>query len=48
MSKIGTDKRKDWLLAEVEYLLRLANQRVPDGKISRWSAGIAEVFRSDP
>ncbi|WP_076715119.1 uroporphyrinogen-III C-methyltransferase [Motiliproteus sp. MSK22-1] len=28
MSKIGTDKRKDWLLAEVEYLLRLANQRV--------------------
>lgn len=28
VSKLGTDKRKDWLLAEVEYLLRLANQRV--------------------
>lgn len=28
VSKIGTDSRKDWLLAEVEYLLRLANQRV--------------------
>ncbi len=28
ISQIGTNKRKDWLLAEVEYLLRLANQRV--------------------
>ncbi len=28
ISQVGTDKRKDWLLAEVEYLLRLANQRV--------------------
>lgn len=28
VSKLGTDTRKDWLLAEVEYLLRLANQRV--------------------
>ena len=28
VSKLGTDSRKDWLLAEVEYLLRLANQRV--------------------
>ncbi|MEH6627451.1 MAG: uroporphyrinogen-III C-methyltransferase [Motiliproteus sp.] len=28
VSQIGTNKRKDWLLAEVEYLLRLANQRV--------------------
>lgn len=27
ISQVGTDKRKDWLLAEVEYLLRLANQR---------------------
>tara|TARA_R110002094_G_scaffold95698_3_gene96602 strand:- start:7 stop:1305 length:1299 start_codon:yes stop_codon:yes gene_type:complete len=28
VSKLGTDTRKDWLLAEVEYLLRLANQRI--------------------
>ncbi len=28
VSKLGTDTRKDWLMAEVEYLLRLANQRV--------------------
>ncbi len=28
VSKLGIDSRKDWLLAEVEYLLRLANQRV--------------------
>jgi len=28
VSKLGTSTRKDWLLAEVEYLLRLANQRV--------------------
>ncbi|MFT6916263.1 MAG: uroporphyrin-3 C-methyltransferase [Motiliproteus sp.] len=28
VSKLGTGTRKDWLLAEVEYLLRLANQRV--------------------
>ncbi|HEY5718335.1 MAG TPA: uroporphyrinogen-III C-methyltransferase [Motiliproteus sp.] len=28
ISSIGTDSRRDWLLAEVEYLLRLANQRV--------------------
>ncbi|MFT5720455.1 MAG: uroporphyrin-3 C-methyltransferase [Motiliproteus sp.] len=28
VSKLGTDTRKDWLLAEVEYLLRLASQRV--------------------
>ncbi len=28
VSKINGNSRKDWLLAEVEYLLRLANQRV--------------------
>lgn len=28
ISQIGNNKRKDWLLAEAEYLLRLANQRV--------------------
>ncbi|WP_210397165.1 uroporphyrinogen-III C-methyltransferase [Motiliproteus sediminis] len=28
INSIGTDSRRDWLLAEVEYLLRLANQRV--------------------
>lgn len=28
ISKLGTNTRKDWLLAEAEYLLRLANQRV--------------------
>ncbi len=28
ISKLGSNTRKDWLLAETEYLLRLANQRI--------------------
>lgn len=28
ISQLGTNSRKDWLLAESEYLLRLANQRI--------------------
>jgi uroporphyrin-3 C-methyltransferase len=43
VSKLGTDTRKDWLLAEVEYLLRLANQRV---QLERTATGALGLLRS--
>ena len=43
VSKLGTDTRKDWLLAEVEYLLRLANQRV---LMERTAAGALSLLQS--
>ncbi|WP_421868617.1 uroporphyrinogen-III C-methyltransferase [Motiliproteus sp.] len=43
VSKMGTDTRKDWLLAEVEYLLRLANQRV---LMERSSSGALSLLKS--
>lgn len=43
VSKMGLDTRKDWLLAEVEYLLRLANQRV---LMERSSSGALSLLKS--
>ncbi|MEH6649660.1 MAG: uroporphyrinogen-III C-methyltransferase [Motiliproteus sp.] len=43
VSKLGTDSRKDWLLAEVEYLLRLANQRV---LMERTASGALALLQS--